>query len=135
MPQNFYIDIIDPDNPEGPKTQATIPHRLILQYYKYHPVRYENFRAAKFVLENPARIFAGVRQFNEGGWCFTGRPKQWYVKADAIVPFPDELVFAVYLNSRLFVYEARAEKSASDDPLCPEDWQDRYSALVWKNTF
>ncbi len=26
----------------------------------------------------------------------------------------------------------RAEKAASDDPLCPDDWQNRYGGLIWK---
>jgi len=128
------MEVINPDDPSGPKRQAIIPYQLVIHYYKYHPVRYENFRAVQYVLQNPDRIFAGIRQFNEGGWCFTGRPGTWYVKADVVLPFPDNLVFAVYLNSRMFVYEARAEYCATDDSLCPIDWQDRYGALIWKST-
>src|SRR5690242_11197306 len=134
MPQNFCIDVLDPNDPMGPKVQAIIPHRLILNYYKYHPVRYENFRAVQHVLENPKRVFSGVRQFNEGGWCFTGQPASWYTQPEVPAAFPDNLVFAVYLNSRMFVYEARAEYSASDDRFCPQGWQNRYAALVWKST-
>ena len=129
---DYYIDILNPEDPQGPKVRATIPHRIILNYYKYHPVRYENFRAAKYVLENPARVFSGVRQFNEGGWCFAGKPQSWYIRPDVQAPFPNNLVFAVYLNSRLDIYEARAEKAAIDDTLCPENWQGRYQALIWK---
>jgi len=134
MASDFCIDIIDPNNPTGSKIQAVIPHRLILRYYKYFPVRYENLRAAKHVLDNPRRIFSGVRQFNEGGWCFTGRPAVWYVKMDVCVSFPENLVFSVYLNSRMYVYESRAENAAVDDSLCPEGWEDRYGALIWKST-
>jgi|DewCreStandDraft_4_1066084.scaffolds.fasta_scaffold121423_2 hypothetical protein len=133
MSHDYFQPIINPTDPKGEKVKAVLPHRLILMYYKYYPVRYENLRAAKFVLENPERIFNGVRQFNEGGWCFTGRPRIWHVKEDVTVPFPDDLVFAVYLNSRFVVYECRAERAATDDPNCPEDWQNRYSGLVWKN--
>ena len=80
MSNDYFQPIINPTDPAAEKIQAVLPYSLILRYYKYHPVRYENLRAAKFVLENPERIFAGVRQFNEGGWCFTGRPKFWHVK-------------------------------------------------------
>jgi hypothetical protein len=133
MPNNFLIDIINPDNPSGAKETAIIPHWLILNYFKYAPVRYENLRAAKHVLENTKRIFAGVRRFNDGGWCFTGRPDMWYVKENVRVTFPKELVFAVYLNPRLYVYEARAEQVATDDEFSPCEWRDRYSALIWKS--
>jgi hypothetical protein len=133
MSKNFCTQIRNPEQPEGSKIEATIPHHLILNFYKFYPVRYENFRATKIVLENPLRIFSGVRQLNEGGFCFTGRPSKWYIKEDIVAPFPANLVFAVYLNPRYFVYECRAEPSADDDADCPEDWQNRFKALIWKN--
>ncbi len=135
MPNDFFINIRDPHDPNGPHIQAKIPHLVFLNLYKYHPVRYENLRAAKFVLENTARIFAGVREFSEGGWCFTGKPLNWYIRETVTAPFPQSLVYAVYINPRVEVYETRAENSAPDDPLCPEGWQNRYSGLIWKSTF
>jgi hypothetical protein len=134
MPTNFCIQIVNPDDIGGPKIEAIIPHSLILNCYKYSPTKYQNFYAAKFVLENPKRIFARIREFNEGGWCFTGRPKTWYIKENVEVPFPDGYVFAVYFNSRFVIYEFRAEYAAGDDSLCPRDWQNRYGALIWTNT-
>lgn len=134
MATNFSIQIINPENANGPKIEATIPHSLILNCYKFHPVQYENFRAVRFVLENPKRIFAGIREFNEGGWCFTGRPKSWYVKENVAVPFPSKYIFAVFLNSRFIIYEFRAEHIANDDEFCPIDWQNRFQALIWTNT-
>jgi hypothetical protein len=132
---DYHVDILDPQNTKGPKIQAIIPQRLIERYYKYYPVRFENLKAAKYVLDNPRRIFSGVRAFNEGGWCFTGKPVYWNIRETTTAPFPDELVFAVYMNSRLYIYEARAEYAAKDDKLCPVDWQNRYEGLVWKATF
>lgn len=131
---NYMQDIIDPNNPRGPKVKAIIPHWLILKYYKFHPVRYENLRATKHVLENPLRIFTGVRIYNEGGLCFVGRPNQWYIREATQVPFPQDLIFAVYMNPRFHVYECRAEHAASDDPSSPENWQNRYGGLIWRNT-
>ncbi|MGB7195315.1 MAG: hypothetical protein WBD81_17815 [Collimonas pratensis] len=84
-------------------------------------------------MNNTERIFSGVRAFNEGGWCYTGRPKTWYVKEDLEVPFQEGLIFAVYLNPLFKIYEFRAEKSAIDDSGCPENWEDRYGGLIWKN--
>lgn len=134
MPTNFLLKILNPEDLSGPKIDAVVPHSLYLQFYKFSPVKYENLMIAKFVLENPLRIFSGVRQFNDGGWCFTGKPASWYIEEGVRVPFPDHLVFAVYLNAAFYLYEARAERCASDDKLCPNDWQNRYKALVWKNT-
>ncbi len=132
MGKDYFTEVINPSDPKGPKTTAIIPYQLILNYYKFSPVRYENFRVAKEVLENPQRIFSGIRQFNEGGWCFTGKPESWYIRQAVQAPFPNNLVFTVYLNSNYYVYEARAEACAEDDFLCPKDWKNRYGALVWK---
>jgi len=132
-PNNYSMQIINPRDPDGPKIEAVIPHRLILNYYKYHPVRYENFRAVKHVLENPKRIFCGVRRFNEGGWCFTGRPTMWHIREDVQETFPAELIFAVFLNPRFYVFEARAERIAVDDNYSPDDWRDRFTTLIWKS--
>lgn len=130
--KDFQIDAVDPRDPTNARTQITIPRSVYLPLYKYHPVRYENLRVAKEVLQNPERIFSGVRTHNEGGWCFTGRPKEWHIKEKMIAPFPDYLIFAVYVNQRLCLYESRAEVAAEDDPLSPKDWQNRYGALIWK---
>jgi hypothetical protein len=134
MGNDYHIQVINPTDPTGSKITAIIPYRLILHYYKYLPVRYENFRVAKQVLENPARIFSGIRQYNEGGWCFTGKPRLWYVRSEVQSAFPTNLVFAVYLNSRYYLYEARAEFCADDDVHCPKDWKNRYGSLAWKST-
>jgi hypothetical protein len=133
MGQNYNLVIIDPENPDQ-TTTAVIPHDVYLSAYKFTPVKYENLRAAKFVLENPERIFAGIRRFNDGGWCFTGRPVMWHIKEQLTAPFPNHLVFAVYLNPGLRVYEWRAELADQNDPASPDDWENRYNALIWKRT-
>src|SRR2546423_1675427 len=122
MSHDYFTEIINPNDPLGTRIPAMIPYRLILKYYKFYPVRYENLRAAKQALENPLRIFSGVRQFNEGGWCFTARPVSWYIKENVQAPFPGNFVYAVYLNPRFIVYECRAEQSANDDINSPDDW-------------
>lgn len=134
MAANFACKTIDPNNLEGPKIDAIFPGDLTLRLYKYSPVRYQNLAAAKHVLEHPERIFYGVREYNEGGWCYTGRPEQWCIKEGVSAPFPKDLVFAVYLNPNMWIYESRAERAAEDDPMCPMNWKERYGGLVWKST-
>ena len=134
MTADYVCKTVDPNNPTGPPTDAIFPGDLTLRYYKYSPVRYWNLIAAKYVLQHTGRIFFGVREYNEGGWCYTGRPAEWYLREDRTAPFPKDMVFAVYLNPNMRVYECRAEYAADDDPLCPVDWQNRYRGLVWKST-
>ena len=134
MARNIACKIIDPRNPTGPKIEGIFPEDLSVRYLKYSPVRFWNLIAAKYVLEHTQRIFFGVREFNEGGWCYTGRPSEWYIRERIVVPFPKGLVFAVYLNPFMKVYESRAERADADDPMCPVDWQQRYGELIWKST-
>ncbi len=62
------------------------------------------------------------------------RPEQWYIREQVEASFPNDKVFAVYLNPNMRVYECRAEYVADDDPFAPEDWQERYRGLTWKST-
>lgn len=134
MAADYSCKTINPTDPKGEKIDAIFRGELTLKWYKYAPVRYENLRAAKWVLDHPQRIFFGVREYNEGGWCYTARPPTWYIRQHEEVAFPDNLVFAVYLNPNLRVYECRAEPVADDDPYAPTDWQNRYRGLKWKST-
>ncbi len=132
MAADFTCETIDPENPDGPKIGAIFPAGYTSKLFKHWPVDFENPRAAKYVLENVERIFFGVREFNEGGWCYTGHPTEWYIRERIVVPFPHDKVFAVYVNPRMYVYECRAEVAATEDPLCPLNWQTRYRGLAWQ---
>lgn len=134
MAADYACKTIDPTNPNGPTVDAIFPGDLTVRYYKHSPVRYRNLVVAKYVLEHTERIFYGVREFNEGGWCYTARPTEWHIRENVIAPFPENLVFAVYLNPHMRVFECRAETAAPDDPLSPIDWQRRYRGLTWKRT-
>lgn len=128
------LKTIDPANPSGPRIEAVLPGRLIEQFYKHMPVRYQNLKAAKHVLDKPDRIFFGVREYNEGGRCYVGRPTSWFIRERVEAPFPEDKIFAVYVNPRMRIYECRAELVAGDDPMSPKDWEKRYRGLVWKST-
>ena len=134
MAVDYSCETIDPNNPAGPRIQVIFPAAYTLRLFKYNPVDFEKLRAAKYVLENTGRIFFGVRQFNEGGWCYTGHPPEWTIKPQIVVPFPRDKLFAVYVNPRMHVYECRAELVAPDDASFPRDWKTRYRGLIWKST-
>jgi len=133
-PHNYEQETLDPNNPMGPKIKVVIPHYIYSRAYKYDPVQYENLRAVKEVLENPKRIFWGIREHNEGGWCYVGKPSKLYVKQDDVIDFPKGKVFAVYMNPRLMVFDWCLEYADSEDEMSPEGWQERYRSLKWKST-
>lgn len=133
-PTNYEQETIDPGNPSGPKIKVIIPHYIYERAYKYNPVKYENLRAVKEVLENPQRIFWGIREHAEGGWCYVGKPRQLYVKENTIIDFPEDKVFAVYINPRFVVFDWCLEYIDKSNEMSPEGWQERYRSLVWKST-
>ena len=134
MTADYRCKTRNPEDPDGPLVDVFFPGDLTSRLYKYASVRYQNLIAAKAILENTRRIFRGVREYNQGGWCYTGQPQSWFIREDVEVPFPPDKVFAVYVNPQMRVYECRAEFCADDDELCPVDWRDRYGALIWKST-
>jgi len=129
----FQLDIINPEDPAGLRVTVTIPCDLIQKWYKFSYVDYQNLETAKFVLGHPIRIFRGIRQYEEGGYCYVGKPATWYIRRDCLVSFPRDKVFTVYLNPNFWLYELRAERAADDDPFSPEDWKNRYEVLLWKS--
>jgi hypothetical protein len=133
-PPIYSQKTLDPSNPTGPKIEVIIPYDIYARAYKYNSVKYENLRAVKEVLENPERIFWGVREYNEGGWCYVGRPQKIYIAENKIVDFPKDKVFAVYINDGYRVFDWILEVSDDKDNLNPKDWEGRYRSLVWKST-
>jgi len=131
---DFACQTIDPNNPTGPKIDVIFPGDYTLCLYKYARVRYENLRAAKYVLEHTERIFYGVQDSDQGGWCYVGRPAEWYAAEGVIAPFPDKRIFAVYVNPNMRVYLCRDEYVDERDARCPENWMIRYRGILWKST-
>lgn len=127
------IQAQSPDSPDDTATiTALIPDELISIYFKTKLVKVYNLETAKHVLELPERIYHGVREYNEGGWCYVGRPEQYAIRPRVWVPLPDHLIFAVYLNPSYHVYEWRLEKVSDNDPLAPLDHENRYGELSWQ---
>lgn len=85
MAADYAIKVRNPENPKGEAFEAVFPADLTLKWYKYTPVRYWNLIAAKYVLENVQRIFRGVREFNQGGWCYVGRPREWFIREGGVL--------------------------------------------------
>lgn len=129
------IKTVDPDNPTGPKIDVFLSPAICLRAYKYDSVKYENLRAAKEVLDNPQRIFWGIREHSEGGWCYTGKPTNLYTRENEVINFPNNLVFAVYVNDRYEIFDWIPEYIDEEDCLSPKNYKERYRGLKWPSTF
>lgn len=128
------IETISPNNPTGPKINVFLPRSICDRAYKYDSVKYENLRAVEEVLSNPQRIFWGTREHSEGGWCYTGKPKKFYIRENEVIDFPNNMVFAVYITDRYEVFDWILEHVDEEDNLSPKDYKERYRGLKWKST-
>lgn len=126
----------DPTHPDcrQAKIDALIPRELVQCYWKTHPVKVYNLDPAREVLQDPERIYCGVREYNEGGWCYVGKPPRIAKREKVWVPLPPGFLFAVYMNPQYHVYEWRLEKAAEDDPPAPVDWRNRYGGVAWQRS-
>lgn len=131
VPGFFSVWAIDPEAPDR-RIEALIPKEVLYNYYKTHPVTWHNVVVAKEVLENPARIYYGIRDHQKGGWCYTGRPMQFWKKPGITVPLPTTHLFTVYMNPSYHVYLWRLEKVDPQDLFAPIDWRERYGGMSWK---
>lgn len=114
------------------ESKVVFPNDLLRRAYERDTVLHENIRPAVAVLEQPKRIFSGLRELNEGWWCYVGRPETWCVAENRFEPFPAKKVFTVCLNDRMWVFDWVAERADAEDELSPVGWQNRFTALVWK---
>ena len=132
----YECETIDPRRRDGSRTTVRLSIQLARKYLKLISVDYMNLGlCAKEVLDDPQRIFEGVRGYEEGGWCYTGRPSEIYVTEGVTAPFQERFVYAVYVSPSLEIYWWCPEKCDPQDPLCPLDWQNRYDGgLIWTNT-
>lgn len=131
MTKAYGLEVIDPRNVSGGRTTAWFPGDLTLGFYKHDSLQYWNIITARAVLEEPRVIFEGVREFNTGGWCYVGRPEEWYIRPSVKHPFPDHLVYSVYLNPAMFVYHFRADEADLARPDYPLGWSKRYKGQIW----
>lgn len=105
---------------------------------KYRPNEFLKLFTVREVLNNPNRIFSGLNRLysdTSDHLCFVGKPHSWrrhIGKSEVVVPFPSNLVFLVFLNERKSISEFRAEEADREDPLSPENWENRYGELLWK---
>ena len=127
----LQIEVPDPCGSGSEPLVVKLSCEFVTKLYKYHYVDFLNLEAAKEVLLSPRAVFLGVRDYEVGGYCYVGRPGKWYIKERCLVPFPNDKVFAVYLNPTLWLYELQAEKTEGAGSDMPLGWRDRYEELLW----
>ena len=134
MAKDYYFDVRDPRNPENATVKSKLPGPLYQKHYKSNFVKYMNLKAAKEVIEDTKLIFAGVREFQEGGWCYVGKPSMHYIRDTITVPIPPGHVFTVYMNPVMMIYEWRLEITEGAGSLLPLGHKARYERLAWQST-
>lgn len=100
-----------------------------------------NLRTAMEVLENPLRIYHGIRDprtEERSGWCYIGKPPFVVDYEGRKIAFPDGKLYTVFLNERYDVIDWGKE---NEDPQSSGRLRDeelgtersRFGELVWQN--
>jgi hypothetical protein len=122
---------------DGSKREIRVEPKYYEYLLKYLPTDFLNLFTAYEVVNNPNRIFSGLKRLYSDSsrkLCIAGKPHNWYIgkNEETAAPFPQNLVYLVFLNERNSIFEFRAEEADTEDPLSPKDWKDRFAKLLWK---
>ncbi|MCX5674736.1 MAG: hypothetical protein NTX87_06985 [Planctomycetota bacterium] len=131
----ILVDALNPHEQTGATWSVLLPIGLVRHWLKESEVDYQNLKhLVPEILRKPVAVFGGVRVYEQGGYCYLGKPADWYIRPNCLVPFPKERIFAVYVNPMCRLYEIQAEKVEPPSLYRPKGWKDRYEALLWSTT-
>ena len=126
----YEFDAVDPANIKE-RMSVRVEHSHFNFWHKYRYLKCLNLWAAKQVLANPTRIFIGIRRaFDQNGWCYVGKPATWFVREDAEINFPKDLVYMVFVNERKSLFDHYAEDCDILDQSSPADWENRFGDVI-----
>lgn len=84
------------------------------------------------VLREPSAVFEGVREFQDGGWCYCGIPSRRWFNSGSSGPPPPGMVFTVFVSPRGHVFEWRWERCDELHRTWPKDYAVRFTGgVVW----
>ncbi len=133
MVATYQLDAQDPHDPDS-VAKIKLPGDLIERFFRQSNTKVENLPLVAATLRQPDAVFEGIRERSTGGWCYTKtRPSdEWTIQDNISSTFPAHLLFAVYLNPRMHVYEWRAERAVRPGSAYPEDWEARFLRCIWQ---
>ena len=117
---------------DGTPIQVRCDEALLEYWAKNAPKRLWNVRTAIQVLTRPNVIYDGLdRDEVMDGWCIVGKPAKWYTDENEMIDFPQDKVYAVFLNDRFAMYTHRPEDEDPIDFLHIIDWQNRFTNVIY----
>ncbi len=85
------------------------------------------------VLAKPRAVFSGVRDYEQGGYCYCGLPTAAYTNGGSKVPPRPGMIYCVYVDPRDWVYEWGWEVPDEIEVSLPEDYDapERFERMIW----
>jgi len=96
----------------------------------------EASRLVEYVIQNPTAIFEGIRRDADdpnygASWrCYCGLPTCAFNASGKEVNPPAGMVFLVFVNDEMVVYNWRWDKADADTPRYPHNYKDRFRERV-----
>ena len=123
------------------RTYAWVSVHDLREIFKRNLWKFHNLRTAEVVLQNPHRVFKHIRTGQvRPGWCYSKQVDRiWSADGTGTVRSRQGLVFSVYLNADLAVFEWGSDECEPSDPRSPRGASNgmgtptgRFGELVWR---
>jgi hypothetical protein len=100
------------------------------------PGKCHDVRIARTVLEDPRRIYSGIRpdEVDDWGWCYVSPYNSHFSERGKEVDLEGEWLFLAFISPRYTLLEWGLERPTEGDPLLPESANIRFGQLVWPTT-
>ncbi len=126
----------DPEKLDGTLRKYYLSVRDLQRCYKHARLKALNIAAALHVLRDPIRINRGIRPKSRRKWgyCYVGRPDQWYVTDGVLAPLPPFLLYCAFVDNQDVLYEWRAERAEDASKGLLQDRGVRFEEEIWTRT-
>jgi hypothetical protein len=83
------------------------------------------------VLLHPVAVFEHIREHQDGGYCYSGKPSCRFTNGGSKIPPMPNMVYCVYVNNAGRYFESGWEQEDPDKPGYPLGYQDRFKTTIW----
>lgn len=97
--------------------------------------KYYGMRLVPEVLLKPTAVFQGLnRPEYSDGYCYAGRPAEWWIDSKVKAPAPPDAVMLVFIKREfgLVVLDWEWRRADATNKGSPANWQKDFERMIWQ---